>query len=191
LILGTAKRDEIWYALVTDEREQLAACSFSDSEKAAKESAISSLPKAFRRKVEPAAANARLVDALHQIYLGRDCDNFPSTVFFTRSDFERNVYRNAMKIPRGMVTTYGKLAESVGSRRASRAVGNAMAKNPLPLIMPCHRVVRSTLQIGNYGAAGAKRSEGARVKRKLLIREGVQFDGETVLESCVWKPSVG
>jgi len=88
-----------------------------------------------------------------------------------------------MKIPRGKVTTYGRLARQVGSRRLARAVGNAMARNPLPLVVPCHRVVHSTLRVGKYGGPG---SGGSRVKRELLIREGVQFDGERVSESSLW-----
>jgi methylated-DNA-[protein]-cysteine S-methyltransferase len=126
-----------------------------------------------------------VVDILHQIHAGRGCDQLPRLVLLTPSRFLRRVYEATMKIPKGKVTTYGRLA---GSRKLSRAVGNAMARNPLPLIIPCHRVVPSTLGVGNYGAAGAKRSDGARIKREMLIREGVQFDGEKVLQSCVWDP---
>jgi len=183
LILTTARRDGIWYAAVTDEKRALLACSFSRKRKAAEKSTVESLPKKLRANMVRSRKNSHVIDILHQIYLGRGRRQLPSLVFLTPSMFFRRVYKAAMRIPKGKVTTYGRLA---GSRRFSRAVGNAMARNPLPLIVPCHRVVQSTLRVGNYGAAGAKRSNGPRLKRELLIREGVRFDGEKISQSCVW-----
>jgi len=104
----------------------------------------------------------------------------------TQSKFLRGVYKMTMRIPKGKVTTYGKLAKHAGPKRASRAVGNAMARNPLPLVVPCHRVVRSTLEVGNYGE---ERNGRSRIKRELLMREGVQFDRGKISQSCVWDPS--
>lgn len=189
MILSTAKRDDIWYAIVTDEKGELVACSFSKNKKAAEESTIESLPRTLQRDVVPSRGNSEVVDVLHQVYAGRGCDHLPSIVLLTPSEFLRRVYEATMRIPKGKVTTYGRLSELAGSRRLSRAVGNAMARNPLPLIVPCHRVVPSTLRVGNYGAAGAKKSEGTRIKRELLVREGVQFNGDRILQSCVWDPS--
>jgi methylated-DNA-[protein]-cysteine S-methyltransferase len=186
LILSAAKRDDIWYATVTDERGRLVACSFSKNKKAAEKSALESLPKNLARDIVHSSTNSEVVDILHEIHEGRGCDQLPSLVLLTPSRFLRRVYDVTMNIPKGKVTTYGRLA---GSRKLSRAVGNAMARNPFPLIVPCHRVVQSTLRVGNYGAAGEKRSDGGRIKRELLVREGVQFDGDKVLQSCVWNPS--
>jgi O-6-methylguanine DNA methyltransferase len=186
LILSAAKRDDIWYATVTNEKGGLVACSFSKNKEAAEKSAIESLPRNLRRDIVRSPTNSQVVDILCEIHAGRGCDQLPSLVLLTPSRFLRRVYDVTMKIPKGKVTTYGRLA---GSRKLSRAVGNAMARNPLPLIVPCHRVVQSTLRVGNYGAAGEKRSDGGRIKRELLVREGVQFDGDKVLQSCVWNPS--
>ena len=68
--------------------------------------------------------------------------------------------------PRGQTCTYGELAERVGAPRAARAVGSALARNPVPLLIPCHRVVRSGGDIGKYGMGGAQ------IKKQLLRREG-------------------
>ncbi|WP_455363280.1 methylated-DNA--[protein]-cysteine S-methyltransferase [[Eubacterium] cellulosolvens] len=185
MILSAAKRDNIWYATVTDEKGRLVACSFSRNKRAAEKSAVESLPRTLRGDVVRSPGNSQLVDILNQIYAGRGRRQLPHLVLLTTSRFLRRVYERTMRIPKGKVTTYGRLA---GSRKLSRAVGNAMARNPLPLIVPCHRVVPSALRVGNYGAAGAKRSAGTRIKQELLVREGVQFDGEKVSQNCVWDP---
>lgn len=185
MILSAAKRGDIWYTTVTDEKGGLVACSFSKNKKAAEKSAIESLPKNLRRDIVRSPSNSQVVDILNEIHGGGGCGQLPSLALLTPSRFLRSVYDMTMRIPKGKVTTYGKLA---GSRKLSRAVGNAMARNPLPLIVPCHRVVQSTLRVGKYGAAGEKRNDGARIKRELLVREGVQFDGDKVLQSCVWDP---
>jgi methylated-DNA-[protein]-cysteine S-methyltransferase len=65
----------------------------------------------------------------------------------------------------GEVVSYGELATRVGNPKASRAVGTAMATNPVPIVVPCHRVLRSGGSIGNYGG-------GVEMKRQLLTHEG-------------------
>jgi O-6-methylguanine DNA methyltransferase len=83
--------------------------------------------------------------------------------------FERRVLKVLQTIPRGEVRPYGWLARQAGRPRAARAVGNAMARNPIPLLLPCHRVVPSTGGVGNYAF-------GPPMKRELLRREGVPVD---------------
>ncbi len=65
--------------------------------------------------------------------------------------FRREVYRTLLTVPRGDTITYGTLAREAGYPGAARAVGTAMAANPLPLVIPCHRVVRSDGSPGRYG----------------------------------------
>ncbi|MEK7214882.1 MAG: methylated-DNA--[protein]-cysteine S-methyltransferase [Chloroflexota bacterium] len=84
--------------------------------------------------------------------------------------FQRRVLLQALEIPRGEVRTYQWLAQAVGQPRAARAVGTAMAHNPIPILIPCHRVVRSDYRIGEYGCGGPAK------KRELLQLEGVDLD---------------
>ncbi len=71
-------------------------------------------------------------------------------------DFERQVLIKTLEIPRGEVRPYSWIAAELGRPLAVRAVGNALARNPVPFVVPCHRVVRSDGRIGNYGAGGPR-----------------------------------
>lgn len=82
------------------------------------------------------------------------------------SAFERAVYKALMAIPYGQVRTYQWVAKRAGNPGASRAVGNALAKNPLPIIIPCHRVIKSDGSLGYFSAIG-----GTELKKKLLKLE--------------------
>lgn len=85
------------------------------------------------------------------------------------TEFRRSVLRATATIPRGQVRSYGWLAEQVGNTGAVRAVGSTMASNPVPLIIPCHRVVRSDGRIGNYSLGGPGH------KTALLSQEGIDL----------------
>ncbi|MGA2172148.1 MAG: methylated-DNA--[protein]-cysteine S-methyltransferase [Sedimentisphaerales bacterium] len=80
--------------------------------------------------------------------------------------FTQKVLTGCRKIPSGKTVTYSQLAAMAGNPRASRAVGNALAKNPIPLIIPCHRVIRSDGSIGAFSAPG-----GTDTKKKLIALE--------------------
>jgi len=88
------------------------------------------------------------------------------------TDFEVKVLLEVSKIPRGKVLTYKQIAERIGKPNAYRAVGNALAKNPMPIIIPCHRVIKSNGEIGNYSFGGKKN------KISLLKREGISNEGK-------------
>ena len=85
------------------------------------------------------------------------------------SPFQCRVLRAALRIPYGRTSTYGKIARAIGNPRAARAVGRALGANPIPIVIPCHRVVASDGGLGGYSAAG-----GVSVKRKLLRMEGAR-----------------
>ena len=88
--------------------------------------------------------------------------------------FPEAVLKLVMQIPKGRVTTYGRIANEVkGSVHAARAVGQALAKNPHPGVIPCHRVVRSDGDIGGY-------SQGIAKKIELLRAEGIEIEGRKV-----------
>ena len=84
-----------------------------------------------------------------------------------RSAFEQDVWRKALEIPRGEVRPYGWIAAEIGRPRAVRAVGTALGHNPVPLIVPCHRVVRTDGTIGRYSLGGPES------KRTILSAEGL------------------
>jgi methylated-DNA-[protein]-cysteine S-methyltransferase len=79
--------------------------------------------------------------------------------------FRRTVLHELITVPYGAVVTYAELAQRTDNPRAVRAVGSAMATNPLPIVVPCHRVVRTGGSLGNYGG-------GVEMKRWLLTMEG-------------------
>ena len=78
--------------------------------------------------------------------------------------FQKKVWKELLKIPFGQTVSYRELARRIGHPKAFRAVGSAVGKNPLPITIPCHRVIRSDGKIGGY-------SGGVRKKRRLLARE--------------------
>jgi len=82
-----------------------------------------------------------------------------------RRGFSERVLRATAKIPYGGVSTYRDVAARAGNPRAMRAAGNALGSNPLPIVVPCHRVVRTGGNVGNYGG-------GSDMKRALLQLEG-------------------
>ena len=84
------------------------------------------------------------------------------------TDFQIKVWNAISKIPKGKVKTYKELARSIHKPKASRAVANACGKNPFPIKIPCHRVIRSDGRLGGYSGKG-----GIKTKRKLLRSEGV------------------
>jgi O-6-methylguanine DNA methyltransferase len=84
--------------------------------------------------------------------------------------FEQAVWMKALEIPRGEVRPYGWIAAEIGRPKAVRAVGTALGHNPVPLIVPCHRVVRSDGMIGQYSLGGPEN------KRTILAEEGADLD---------------
>ncbi len=85
--------------------------------------------------------------------------------------FQRLVLVAEHAIPRGRVATYGTLARRIGHPKAARAVGTALARNPFPILIPCHRAVRADGRLGGFAG-------GPEMKRALLQLEGVGFDAE-------------
>ena len=91
------------------------------------------------------------------------------------NSFYDKIYAAVCLIPRGRVATYGQVAALAGNGGAARAVGNALHKNPMPGVIPCHRVVNAQGRLAPHFAFG-----GAGEQRRLLEAEGVVVDGEYV-----------
>ena len=88
------------------------------------------------------------------------------------ADFTRQVLTRLAKVPHGQLTTYGALAKAAGRPRAARAVGTVMNRNPIPIVLPCHRVVGANGDLVGYGG-------GLDRKRLLLSLEGALLDERT------------
>lgn len=97
--------------------------------------------------------------------------------------FQRSVLRAEHRIPRGHVSTYRLIARHLGNERGARAVGNSLAHNPFPLIIPCHRAIRSDGSLGGFQG-------GVDMKKALLEIEGEVFDkrGRVVTPQCFYEP---
>jgi len=126
--------------------------------------------KLYRRIRGRAATPAKLPAAFARIVRLAANGNLsqPAQVDMTGlTTFQQQILELLQTIPRGEVRTYAWLARKAGRPRAARAVGNVMAGNPVPWILPCHRVVPSQGGVGNYAF-------GSDMKRDLLRREGAR-----------------
>ena len=119
-----------------------------------------------------ATANTRsfreLVDKLGLYFMGEKIDFQDELDLRNATDFQREVWQLTASIPYGETRAYGWLASELGRPGSVRAVGQAMARNPLPIIIPCHRVVGSNGALGGY-------SGGLEMKRRLLELESSEF----------------
>lgn len=119
-----------------------------------------------RRTSLAAALPARLTDAIARRLAGERRVRI-SLDLRGRTEFEVAVWSKALEIPRGEVRPYGWIAAEIGRPKAVRAVGTALGHNPVPLIVPCHRVVRTDGSIGQYSLGGPGN------KRMILAAEGL------------------
>jgi O-6-methylguanine DNA methyltransferase len=127
-----------------------------------------SLERRLKMKLAEAKAPAVLRRALAVAARGKN-DDFPLDLSWAR-DFERDVLMAAREIPFGETRSYSWLARQARRPLAVRAAASVMARNPLWLVIPCHRVVYADGRLGPYGSSGQLR------KRELLEREGVKLD---------------
>lgn len=101
-------------------------------------------------------------------YLAGETDDFDLPVDLrTQTAFQQAVLEATARVPRGQIATYGEIARRIGRPAAARAVGQALANNPVPLVIPCHRVVASDGSLRGYSGGG-----GVKTKAHLLAMEG-------------------
>jgi O-6-methylguanine DNA methyltransferase len=122
-----------------------------------------------RRLARAEALPARLAEGFRRRMAG-ERGTQPPFDLRELTEFEQAVLRKTLEIPYGEVRPYGWIAREIGRPKAVRAVGTALGNNPVPLAIPCHRVVRSDGLIGEYGLGGPAR------KREILTKEGVDPD---------------
>ena len=82
---------------------------------------------------------------------------------------DKKIYKKLLQVPAGKITTYGELSRSIGLKNGQRIIGQIMKNNPFPIIVPCHRVVKSDGTVGGY-AYGIER------KKYLLSKEGIKIN---------------
>ena len=90
-------------------------------------------------------------------------------------NLDKLVYKKLAEVPKGKVTTYSELANAVGLKNGQRAIGQIMKKNPFPVIIPCHRVVKSDGNVGGY-------AYGGEVKTNMLEKEGIKIKDGKILD---------
>ncbi len=110
----------------------------------------------------------------HQLeaYFRGQLQRFSIPVALNGTPFQRSVWKRLAKIDYGTTLTYGEVARKIGRTGAARAVGNAVAGNPVPIVIPCHRVVAADGGIGKYALRSFPDGSGADLKRRLLKLEG-------------------
>ena len=113
---------------------------------------------------------------LKESYLGKNVDfsKYVDLNLLEVTDFEKKVYIETMKIPKGQVKTYKEIGDAIDTK-GYRAVGNALNKNPIAIIVPCHRVVGSNMKLTGFrGGLSMKtemlNNEGVKVKKEKIIR---------------------
>ena len=120
-----------------------------------------------------------IAEVLMDIYEGtKESDIIDYEYPYKITSFAENVYDEVAKIPRGFVSTYSDIARKAGKPLAVRAVGNILSKNILGLVVPCHRVIKKSGEIGGYGG---KKNNNAK-KRKILEKEGVKISEKGVVQ---------
>jgi len=140
---------------------------------------IVALPKGSKRAIESdlrsvsgepfeVGTSVRLEEARRQLlgYLEGKRDTFTVPLDLSRgTPFQRRVWRVLQKVPYGKLRSYQWIASRVGGRHYARAVGSAVGANPLPVVIPCHRIVAQDASLGGFSC-------GLPMKRKLLTLEG-------------------
>jgi methylated-DNA-[protein]-cysteine S-methyltransferase len=120
----------------------------------------------------PPADVRRAIEHIAALLRGEPRDLLDVALDLSRiPDFHREVYAIARRIPPGETMTYGEIAGQLGDPSLARAVGQAMGRNPFPIVVPCHRVLGAGPWLGGFSARG-----GTLTKRRLLVIEGARLD---------------
>ncbi len=117
--------------------------------------------------VESKKENKEAIEQI-KLYLARKLKKFDLELDVIGTEFQKKVWFETMKIPYGETISYSQLARKIRRENSQRAVGNALSANPLPIVIPCHRVVASNGSLGGY-------SGGIKIKEFLLRLEGAKI----------------
>ena len=107
-------------------------------------------------------------------YLNGERSYFNTPYSLEGSTFQLKVWKQTARIPQGSVKTYRDIALEIGNPKAVRAVGSAVGRNSIPIIIPCHRVIKTGGHVGQFGG-------GAELKIRLLTYEGIKVRNNTIV----------
>src|SRR5712664_280791 len=185
LTLATKEHDGTWFGVLISNQLGLVACSFSSSRKSLETHLRADAPSNPIHELTN-ESNIALTEMIN-IYEGRKTTDKVRLGWESVSSFQKDVCQMMKMIPKGRVTSYGMIAKRISS--GPRAVGTAVARNPWPLFIPCHRVVPANQEIGNYSIGGTLSDYGCEVKRDLLEREGVSIEADRISSKALWVPT--
>jgi methylated-DNA-[protein]-cysteine S-methyltransferase len=152
-------------------------------------------PLAALQSLSPSSADvehcgaelAEAIDWVRELTSGLPPVQLPLLDLSFGTVFQQRVWNAVGTIPWGSIRSYGSIAEEIGQPLAAHAVGHAVGRNPLPLFIPCHRVVAANGSLGGFGAG----HDALPLKRSLLRREGIYFSGPTVEQIRAEDPKRG
>lgn len=131
------------------------------------------------REAVPPPAIAKVIDRIRALMTGEKIDLADSPLDLSGlADFDLRVYRAALSIPPGETLTYGEVARRIGEPQAAQAVGQSLGRNPIPIIVPCHRVLAASGRTGGFSAPG-----GVSTKLKLLSIERARTGEPTLFDA--------
>ena len=122
--------------------------------------------------VESEEKNQLVIRELEEYFAG-ERKEFSVPLHLKGTEFHQRVWRALCEIPFGKTASYKEIAERIGNPKAIRAVGQANHRNPIPIIIPCHRVIGANGHLTGYGG-------GMEMKEKLLVHEGVALNGSKI-----------
>lgn len=185
--LALENSEDLSFGCLIDQNDQLVASSFGSNSRILEEHLTESSTRITGKS--PTKGNHWITQDMIRRFEGA---KNPKSVRLNRvfvSTHQARVCAVLEKIPTGRVTTYGLISNHIGS--SPRAVGGAVGSNPWSIFVPCHRVVPSSLTVGNYSICGALGESGGATKRKLLTRENVLIDDDKIDSAALWDPSEG
>jgi methylated-DNA-[protein]-cysteine S-methyltransferase len=187
ITISVKKFEKIWFGVAIQVEGEIIKISFSKSKKDVLNEIIKSVTQNWRIRSHDSVAETALI-SINKLFLGEK-NNYRLKIDMNQATkFQRKVYSILKEIPKGKVSTYSIIANAVGHRGACRAVGNVMASNPFPLLIPCHRIINSNLRIGNYSIPGLNMIESSQIKLQVLQNEGVKIKENKVASEHIYFP---
>ena len=187
ITISVKKFKKIWFGVAISVSGDIIKISFSKRRKDVLNAITSSLTQNWQIKNNNSEART-VLETINNLFCGKKNVNQLKVDLTQTTRFQKAVYSLVKEIPRGKVSTYSRIAKEAGYKGANRAVGNAMASNPYPLLIPCHRVINSNLKIGRYSVPALDETESSKLKHLVLQSEGVKIKENKVAYAHIHFP---